>query len=89
MEQKENDINLEQIHQDIISVRNKLPGHWKGLWNGILTGIGSVIGVALAILIIGFILNVIGVIPSFKNEVDSWKGILQETQNYRANILQK
>lgn len=89
MDQKENDINLEQIHQDIIDVRNKLPGHWKGLWNGILTGIGSVIGVALAIVIIGFILNLIGVIPSFRNEVQSWKDILQETQSYRTNILQK
>lgn len=53
---------------------------WKSLLEGTLRGFGSVIGVVLAVAVIGWSLNIIGVIPAFKQEVEQWRKLLQETQ---------
>ena len=42
---------------------------WKSFVTGTLTGLGGVIGVAIALTIIGWVLNVVGVIPAFKHQV--------------------
>jgi hypothetical protein len=52
----------------------------RALLNGVMSGVGYVIGFALTIILIGYALNVIGIIPAFKGQVDEWKGLLQRTQ---------
>jgi hypothetical protein len=69
---------LNEIHSSV--VRLDKGRWWKSLLDGIFRGVGSIIGVTIAILIIGWVLNVIGIIPSFRQEVDRWRGLLQETQ---------
>lgn len=50
---------------------------------GILSGLGSVIGGLLAIALIGWILNIAGVIPRVKETLTTWQEILQK------NVQQK
>jgi hypothetical protein len=80
--------HLEAINRNVYSVNAKLAGKWNAFVRGILTGFGSVLGAFIAVAIIGYILNLVGIIPSLKSEVDSWKNILQQTQNAQ-NILQR
>lgn len=60
------DAHLQNIHQKTESV-------WHGFTRGALHGLGSVIGVALALVIIGWILNVVGIIPAFKEQTQIWQ----------------
>lgn len=43
--------------------------------NGILSGLGSVIGVLLALTLLGWILNIAGLVPFplIRNQVDRWQ----------------
>ena len=82
-----NDVDLqkhvEQIEQQLIAINKKTPGHLGAFGKGVLTGFGSLIGVALGLVILGYVLNAIGVIPAFRSEADSWKQILQRSQSYK------
>lgn len=51
---------------------------WKSFFTGMLSGLGSVVGVTIAIAIIGWVLNTIGVIPAFRAQVTSWKGTIEK-----------
>jgi hypothetical protein len=72
--------SLEQINNNVEEISHKVGGSWHALWRGILSGFGYVIGAFVAILIIGWVLNIIGIIPAFKQQVESLKDTLQQTQ---------
>lgn len=71
-------IQLDDIHKSIKKLDNWR--WWKALLDGSLKGFGSVLGVVLAVAFIGWMLNIVGVIPAFKTEVEQWRKLLQETQ---------
>ncbi len=70
---------LEDIKQNTALTAKGLPW-WKVLLNGLFGGFGYVVGFVLALAVLGFVLNVIGVIPAFRREVDDWQKLLQQTQ---------
>jgi hypothetical protein len=55
----------------------------KAFWRGILSGIGSIIGVAIALIIVGFILNAMGVIPAFREQAGEWRETLDRLGRIR------
>lgn len=59
-------------------------GVWRAFFNGIFSGLGSVVGAALAIVVIGWILNVVGVIPALRAQVDQIKSLIGQVQQYRS-----
>lgn len=75
-----NNKRIEEIKNNLTEINQKLGGTWKSLFRGLLTGFGSVLGAALAIILIGYLLNIVGVIPAFKQQADDWKEILQQSQ---------
>ncbi len=62
-------------------------GKWHSFFTGVLSGLGSIVGVALALLLIGWILNIVGVIPALKNQVKQWQQIIEQTQTYKSSPL--
>ena len=50
---------------------------------GIFSGMGSVVGVALIVVVIGWVLNIVGVIPAFQATAASWKQTLEEVRRIR------
>ena len=70
------------INENLVSLRQK-GGWWKSLLHGLMTGLGSVFGVVLALAIIGWLLNVAGVIPAFRNEANQWKELIDQAQQQR------
>lgn len=71
---------LEQINKNVESVSKKMGGTWAAFFRGLLAGFASIIGVALAILLIGWVLNTLGYIPVLRNQANEWKAILQQAQ---------
>ena len=72
--------HLEDIDDGVANVAHRIGGNWTAIYRGILGGFGYVIGAFIAILLIGWILNVVGVIPYFKSQVDQWRSALQVGQ---------
>ena len=71
---------LQAIQVEINEVSDKLGGNGWAFFRGLLGGFGSVIGAFLALLIIGWALIIIGIIPALKNKVDQWQATLQSAQ---------
>jgi hypothetical protein len=74
--------SLDKITASLGQIRRGIPW-WKALLNGVLSGLGSVLGVAIAIVVLSWILNIIGIIPAAKREVSNWQKLLQQTQQQR------
>jgi hypothetical protein len=69
-----------EIRETVSQINRRIGGSWHALWRGILTGFGYLLGAFVAILIIGVILNIVGIIPAFKQQVTSFKDALQQVQ---------
>lgn len=70
---------LGKINQNVV-VLQKGGSWWRSLLHGVMTGFGSVIGVLIALAVIGWLLNMAGVIPAFKKEADQWRELIEQAQ---------
>ncbi len=74
------DKEIQSLNENIQKLNNKLNSPLLTLFKGILTGLGSVIGAGIAIILIGWFLNVIGVIPAFQKQAQEWREAFMQTQ---------
>ena len=75
----ENDFfkKLTELHGLVTKIENSVrPRLWRSFVDGMLRGLGSVVGVVLALALLGWILNIAGVIPAFKEQVTTWQELL-------------
>lgn len=72
---------LDELNKNLAGINRKLGNHWFAFGKGLLYGLGSVIGAGLALILIGWFLNVIGVIPALKNSSEEWRAVIQQTQD--------
>ncbi len=78
---------LKAINANIEQV-NKGNNWWKALSHGLFTGFGYVLGFVIALVVLGWVLNIVGIIPAFKKEVDDWRRLLQQTQQQKLPSIQ-
>jgi hypothetical protein len=69
--------HLETIEKEIIELRKGSNGLIATLVRGLIYGAGYIIGAVLIILLIGWILNIIGVIPAFNSQVIEFRSALE------------
>lgn len=70
---------LDEINKNIIAVEKAVHVRlWKSFLDGAVRGVGYLFGVVLALALIGWILNIVGVIPAFKEQVDSWRDLIDK-----------
>ena len=69
--------HLEKIEDELVKMRRRTTGVHHALLRGIVYGAGYVIGAVLIIIIVGWILNVIGVIPAFSHQVQIFQTALE------------
>jgi hypothetical protein len=75
---------LDEINQNLIVIKANTKSHlWKSFFSGTLSALGSVIGAAIALAIIGYILNAVGVIPAFREQVGAWKQTIDKLEQTR------
>ena len=70
---------LEKVNRSLVGIFHKTESLWRAFVRGMLSGIGSVFGIALAILLIGWILNVLGIIPGIQKQAQQWQSMWQQT----------
>lgn len=70
---------LEKIDRRLVGIFHKTESLWRAFVRGALHGLGSVIGIVLAIVIIGWVLNAMGIIPGLKEQANKFQNMWQDT----------
>jgi|GEM_PF-2577195 len=81
MESNNDDNKLSEINRHLGRLDRYLTSGWRAFIRGVYQGAGGVAGAAIIIFIIGIILNVVGVIPEFKEYADNFKIILEDIRS--------
>ncbi len=76
-----NDNELKQFNDNLQKLNKSMGSYWLSFAKGIMTGFGSVLGAGLAIILIGWFLTVIGVIPAFQKQAEEWRQVFLQNQN--------
>ncbi len=70
MTEQEFQKEIQEIKGELKKISGNTKGNiWKSFITGTLSGLGGVVGVAIALTVLGWILNVVGVIPAFRTQV--------------------
>jgi hypothetical protein len=75
------DKKLDELNKNLEGINNKMGSYKSAFGRGILTGFGYVLGAGVAVIIIGWFLNVIGVIPALKDTAEDWRSVFQQAQD--------
>ena len=70
-------MHLETIERELVDLRKGTHGLVPNLIRGAVYGAGYIVGAVLIIIIVGWILNIIGIIPAFNNQVNEFRTALQ------------
>ncbi len=68
--------HLENIEGELKGIKHKIGSTGSVLWRGIVSGAGYVVGAALILVVIGWILNIVGVIPAFQKYANDFRQVL-------------
>ena len=72
--------HLTTIEQELLTI-NRRNSYRINFLGGLVSGIGYVTGAAIVLVVVGWILNVIGVIPAFNAAVASFQHALNTISN--------
>ncbi len=71
-------VELDQINQKLESMDRALnPTRWQMFVQGLWRAVGYIIGIVIAALILGWVLNMIGLIPFLKDFSQEAKAVLE------------
>ncbi|HMR55130.1 MAG TPA: hypothetical protein PKD34_00875 [Candidatus Doudnabacteria bacterium] len=67
-----------ELNENLAKLNRRFSSPWIALGKGFIGGLGSVLGAGLAIILIGWFLNVIGVIPAFQRQAEQWREVFDQ-----------
>lgn len=70
---------LDTINRNLVGIFHKTESIWRAFVRGVLHGVGSITGIVIALLVVGWILNAMGIIPGLKNQARQWQAMWQQT----------
>jgi hypothetical protein len=65
--------HLEKIEKEVTVLRKELTSLWPVFMRGVFNGAGYIVGAALVLTLIGWVLNIVGVIPAFTQSVNEFR----------------
>lgn len=69
--------HLEIIEKELTDLRKSSTGFSSTFLRGMVYGAGYVAGAVLVVILIGWILNIVGIIPAFNDQVSEFRAALQ------------
>ncbi len=80
------DREIKELTENMKRLNQTMSSAWLSFGKGLLGGLGSVLGAGIAIILIGWFLNVIGVIPAFREQANQWREAFEQTRD-AASII--
>lgn len=74
---------LKQIKKELVEIRERTANPKHAFVNGILYGAGALVGGIVAVALIGWVLNVLGIIPGFGELADYVRSLMGELPSRR------
>ncbi len=65
-----------EMNKHLARIDRALTSPWRSFVRGTFQGLGSIVGAAIILVIIGWVLNMIGVYPAFKESVAEFRQLL-------------
>jgi len=65
------------IEGELVKIRRRSTSTWQSIWHGVAYGMGYIVGAAIIVIIIGWILNIIGVIPALSQQVTQFRNAVE------------
>lgn len=75
---------LVDINKSLFEIKTKKSGIWRAFFNGMFSALGYVVGLALVIVLLGWILNKTGVLPSFQKQVQDFQVFMSNAEKVMA-----
>ncbi len=79
-----NSSKLEEININLERIDRKLGNWWLALGKGFLSGFGYVLGAGVAVILIGWFLTVIGVIPALTKTSNQWRDAFTQLREIKT-----
>lgn len=80
------DKDIRDFNDNLVTLNKRMGSMWLAFGKGVLGGLGSVLGAGIALILIGWFLNVIGVIPALRQQADEWRQVFEQTQSASSII---
>jgi len=75
------DKRIDDLNENLDQINYKLGNFWFSFIKGLLSGFGSILGAGLAVIVIGWFLNIVGIIPTFQRQAEEWRQVFIQSQN--------
>ncbi|MBL8158777.1 hypothetical protein JNK62_04555 [bacterium] len=69
---------LKEIKKELVEIRERTASPKHSFINGVLYGAGALVGGIVAVALIGWILNVLGIIPGFSELSDYVRSLIDQ-----------
>lgn len=77
--------NLKEINNNLAEIKKKTrTGIWHSFFNGIFSALGYLVGLTIVVVIVGWFLNKIGLLPAFKKQLADFSDLISETKKVVA-----
>ncbi len=76
---------LDQINQNLVLLQKKQGrGLWHSFFSGIMNALGYIAGLILIILILGWILQKMGLLTAFESQIQNFTDLVNQAKNITA-----
>ncbi len=76
---------LEAINTNLFEFKTKKgPGIWRAFFNGMFGALGYVVGIAIIVVALAWILNKIGVLPAFQQQMQNFSDVINAAKKMTA-----
>ncbi len=67
---------LREIKKELLEIKDRTSDPKRAFFNGILYGAGALVGGIIAVAVIGWVLNILGIIPGFSELSDYVRSLM-------------
>jgi hypothetical protein len=72
---------LSGINQHLVEIKkNQKQGIWRSFFNGVFSAFGYIVGLFVFIFVLGFILNKLGILPAWKEQIKTFQTLIDKAQ---------
>ena len=82
--------HLAEINNNLVQIKKKTKtGIWRSFFNGIFSALGYLVGLTIVVVVVGWFLNKVGLLPAFKKQLADFSDFISEAKKVIAPDKQR